>query len=71
MVDGFNVSKEQALFLKFFNPEIEFDFDKFDYQISSFTTDFEQSKREGGFMGLYPSPADLVGFPDLERVKSK
>ncbi|NCD70690.1 DUF7683 domain-containing protein [Mucilaginibacter agri] len=61
--------------VEFFNyileTEVEFDFDRYEYWLSAYTTDPSESKKDGGFMGLYPAPKFLPGFPDAKRLKPK
>jgi hypothetical protein len=71
MVAVFDVNKEQSIFLNTISPELKFDFNKYDYQISSISTDFELAKSEGGFMGEIPPPGILPAFPHIKRIKSK
>ena len=71
MICGFDVSEEQAEALSRLHPELSFDFEKYDYQISAVSTDIDQSSADGGFMGEYPPPRVLQAFPDLAKVKAK
>ena len=70
MIDCYAINEIQADFLSCFT-DIEFDFDKYDYFISSYTTDIEKSMNSGGFMGLYPPPKDIPWLPEAKIVKPK
>lgn len=71
MIDVFDINVKQAQFLESIDMRLKFDFNKYDYQISAITTDWDQTKIDGGFMGKYPPPKNLPAFPEIERVKSK
>lgn len=66
MIDMFDINEVQAKFLCDIDSDLYFDFSKFDYFISAITTDLDQSKADGGFMGHYPPPESLPAFPDAQ-----
>lgn len=70
MVDGYDIYRPQAILLES-HSNCQFDLDRFDYQLATYTADFEQARAEGGYAGLYPPPRDLPAFPDAKRFKSK
>ena len=55
MVECFDVSEEQASFLQDYVDTI-INLNKYDYLLEACTSDFKKSKKDGGFMGLYPPP---------------
>lgn len=70
MLDCWPIQRKHARFLRGLLG-IEFDLKNYSYFLSSFTTDFEASKREGGFMGRFPPPQTFPGIPGLRRVMPK
>jgi len=70
MVECFEIGDEQAMFLKEL-AEIEFDFTRYSYFLSAYTSDWEAMMREGGYIGLFPPPRELPAFPKARRVKPK
>jgi hypothetical protein len=70
MVECFSIEEEQAQFFREL-AGIEFDFARYSYFLAAYTTDLEASKREGGYMGLFPPPRDLPAFPEARRVLPK
>ena len=70
MVGVFDIDKNQAAFLQRC-VDCHLDLNAYDYQLCAYTTDLEASKRAGGFMGRYPPPRELPGFPDTTRIRSK
>jgi hypothetical protein len=70
MVAVFDINEKQAVFLKKY-VDMEFDFNKYDYQISTYTSDWDATQKDGGYMGEFPPPKELPAFPDAKRVKSK
>lgn len=67
MIECYLLEKEQA---QFFHGlvDIDFDFSQFSYFLTAFTTDWEATKRDGGYMGLFPPPIELPAFPEAKRV---
>src|SRR5438876_4836912 len=61
MVECFSIGEEQAPFFRELT-DIEFDFARYSYFLAAFTTDWEATKREGGFMDLFPPPRELPPF---------
>lgn len=55
MVECFDVSEVQASFLQEHVDTI-INLNKYDYSLEACTSDFKKSKKDGGFMGLYPPP---------------
>ena len=70
MVEGFSIEEEQAPFFREL-AGIEFDFAQYSYFLAAYTTDLEATKREGGYMGLFPPPKELPAFPEARRVMPK
>lgn len=70
MVECFSISEEQAQFFRELLG-IDFDFAKYSYFLAAYTTDWEITKREGGYMGLFPPPKELPAFPEAKRVLPK
>jgi len=70
MVECFSIGEEQAPFFRE-SAGIEFDFARYSYFLAAFTTDWEATKREGGFMGLFPPPRELPAFLEARRVLPK
>jgi len=70
MVGSFLVEEEQAKFLSEL-AEIEFDFIRYSYFLSAYTTDWEAAQLEGGYMGLFPPPKELAAFLNVRRRKPK
>ncbi len=70
MVECFSIEEEQAPFFREF-AGIEFDFARYSYFLSAYTTDWEAMKREGGYMGLFPPPKELPAFAGTRRVMPK
>ena len=70
MVECFSIEEEQAPFFREV-AGIEFDFPRYSYFLAAYTTDWEATKREGGYMGLYPPPRELPAFPEARRVMPK
>jgi hypothetical protein len=67
MVECYAIEKEQASFFREL-AGIEFDFVRYSYFLAAYTTDWETTKREGGYMGLFPPPKELPAFPEARRV---
>ena len=53
--DMYQVEPVDATFLKPYT-SLEFDFEKYDYWLAAYTNNWEQTKRDKGFMGQYPPP---------------
>ena len=70
MVDCFSITEDQALFFREV-ASIEFDFARYSYFLAAYTTDWEATERDGGYMGLFPPPRDLPAFPKAKRVMPK
>jgi hypothetical protein len=70
VVECFPIKEEQAPFFRAV-AGVEFDFARYSYFLAAFTSDWEATKREGGYMGLFPPPRELPGFPDARRVTPK
>ncbi len=70
MVECFSIEGDQAPFFREL-ASIEFDFARYSYFIAAYTTDWEATKREGGYMGLFPPPRELPAFPEARRVMPK
>lgn len=67
MVECFSIDKEQAPFFRDL-AGVEFDFARYSYFMAAYTTDWEATEREGGYMGLFPPPRELPAFPDARHV---
>ena len=69
MVDSFAIEEEQALFFREL-AGIEFDFTRFSYMLVACTTDREAMRRDGGFMGLFPTSYTSIDEiePELQRL---
>ena len=70
MVECSSVEEEQAPFFRA-AAGVEFDFARYSYFLAAFTNDWEATKREGGYMGLFPAPRELPASPDARRVIPK
>lgn len=70
MVECLPVKAKQASFLREL-VGLEFDFAQHSYFLVAYTTDWEATKREGGYLGLFPPPQELLAFPDAKRVIPK
>ena len=70
MVECFAIEEDQAPFFREL-VAIEFDFARYSYFLAAFTADFEATKREGGYMGLYPPPRELPAFTEARHVMPK
>jgi hypothetical protein len=70
MVECFSIEEERAPFFREM-ASIEFDFARYSYFLAAYTTDWEATKREGGYMGLYPPPKELPAFAEARRVMPK
>jgi hypothetical protein len=70
MFECFSIQAEQAQFFREL-ASIEFDFAQYSYFLATYTTDWEASKRAGGYMGLFPPPRELPAFPETKRVMPK
>lgn len=70
IVECFSIEEEQAQFFREL-AGIEFDFRQYSYFMAAYTTDWEATKREGGYMGLFPPPRELPAFPGARRVLPK
>jgi len=55
--DMYQIEPVDATFLKPYT-SLEFDFEKYDYWLAAFTNNWEQTKRDKGFMGQYPPPKE-------------
>ena len=55
MVECFRVEGDQVEFVRNVI-SIEFDFDRYSYFLVAYTTDWEATVREGGYLGLFPPP---------------
>lgn len=70
MVECFSIEEGQAQFFRAL-AGIEFDFGRYSYFLATYTTDWAATKREGGYMGLFPPPRELPGFLDARRAMPK
>jgi hypothetical protein len=70
MVECFSIEEDQALFFREF-AGVDFDFTRYSYYLAAYTTDWEATRREGGYMGLFPPPLELPAFPDVRHVMPK
>jgi hypothetical protein len=70
LVECFSIEEEQAPFFREVTG-IEFDFPQYSYFLAAYTTDWEATKREGGYLGLYPPPRELPAFPEARLVMPK
>jgi hypothetical protein len=70
MVECFSIGEGRAQFFRDL-VGIEFDFVSYSYFMAAYTTDLEAARREGGYMGLFPPPRELLAFPDARRVMPK
>lgn len=70
MVACFPIDESQERFFQQLI-DIEFDFVQYSYFLTAYTVDWEATKREGGYMGLFPPPRDLLGFPEIKQVIPK
>lgn len=70
MVACFAIGEEQAQFFRE-SAGIEFDFARYSYFLAAYTTDWEATKREGGYMGQFPPPKELPAFPDARGMMPK
>ena len=55
--DAYQLQPVDATFLKPYTT-LEFDFEKYDYWLAAYTNNWEQTKRDKGFMGQYPLPKE-------------
>ena|ERR1700754_3222066 len=55
LFDMYQIEPVDATFLKPYT-SLEFDFEKYDYWLAAYTDNWEQTKRDKGFMGEYPPP---------------
>ena len=67
LVECFSIEGEQAPFFRAL-AGIDFDFARYSYFLTAYTTDWGAMKREGGYMGLCPPPKELPAFPGARRV---
>ncbi|PZD73999.1 hypothetical protein C1752_01578 [Acaryochloris thomasi RCC1774] len=67
IVGGFEITEAQAQFFRDL-ASIDFDFTKYSFILDAYTTDWEATRRAGGYMGLFPPPRTLLAFPDAQRV---
>lgn len=70
IVTCFSINEEQAQFFQQLI-DIEFDFVRYSYFLAAYTVDWDATKREGGYMKLFPPPRDLPGFPEIKKVIPK
>lgn len=70
MVDCYSMREEHALFFQEL-VSIEFDFTQYSYFLTAYTTDWEATKREGGYMGLFPPQRDLPASLEARHVAPK
>ncbi len=70
MIDNFSIEEGQADYFRSVC-HIQFDFDQYSYFLTAYTSDWDTTKREGGYMGLYPPPKELKAFPDAKSVMPK
>ncbi len=70
MISCFAIDANQARFLGELTG-MDFDFKRYSYFLSSYTTDLAASHRDGGFMGLFPPPRELSAVPSAKRVLPK
>jgi len=70
MIECFSIEPEQADFFSNL-VKINFDFEARSYFMSAYTTDWEATQREGGYMGMFPPPRSLPSFSDARRVLPK
>jgi hypothetical protein len=70
MVECFPIKEEQAQFFRNLF-DLDFDFARYDYFLAAYTSDWETTKRDGGYMGSFPPPKELPTFPDARRVMPK
>ncbi|MEN0056383.1 MAG: hypothetical protein AAGC65_22075 [Mucilaginibacter sp.] len=55
LFDMYQIEPVDATFLKPYTT-LEFDFDQYDYWLAAYTDNWEQTKKDKGFMGEYPPP---------------
>ena len=67
MVACFSINEEQVQFFQQLI-DIEFDSLQYSYFLAAYTVDWEATKREGGYMSLFPPPRDLSEFPEAKQV---
>jgi len=67
MIECFSIEPEQAQFFREL-AGIDFDFKQHSYFLAAYTVDWEASRREGGYMGLFPPPREMPAFPEARRV---
>ena len=53
--DMYQIEPVDATFLKPYT-SLQFDFETYDYWLAAYTDNWEQTKRDKGFMGQYPPP---------------
>ena len=70
MVECFPIEEGQAQFFREL-AGIEFDFTHYSYFLTAYTTDWNATKGEGGYMGLFPPPRDLPAFPETRSIIPK
>jgi|GEM_PF-3091056 len=70
MIECFSIEEEQAQFFRDL-AGIEFNFARFSYFMAAYTTDWEATICEGGYMGLFPPPRELPAFSEARRVIPK
>jgi hypothetical protein len=62
MVENFPIEEMHAQYFRQI-ANIQFDFKRYSYFLAAYTSDWDATKREGGYMGLYPPPKNLLAFP--------
>jgi hypothetical protein len=70
MVDMFSIDESQSQYFRQI-ANIQFDFSHYSYFLTAHTADWDATKREGGYIGLYPPPKNLPAFPDAKPVMPK
>lgn len=70
MIDSLNIPPRLAVELNRYT-DLEFDFEKYDYQLATYTMDLEAARASGGYLGSIPAPLELPAFPGLRSVKAK
>jgi hypothetical protein len=68
VIDMYVIEEDDVDFYNYFIT-LNFDFEKYEYWLHTYTTDISAAKIDGGFMGLFPPPKSLPGFPDAKRLK--
>jgi hypothetical protein len=69
LVECLYIGEQQAGFFRDL-VGITFDFSRYSYFLTAYTTDLEATKREGGFMGLFPPPRELPALPEAGNATS-